>query len=76
MIEKPAFTFTFRRKDKARTLGETSAVTVAPDRTIDSGLLFERFLVVAKTGERSLEEVMSYELSPFPPALFDSINVF
>jgi len=76
MIGKPAFTFTFRRKDKARTLGETSAVTIAPDRTIDSGLLFERFLVVAKTGELSLEEVMSYELSPFPPALFDSINVF
>jgi len=49
---------------------------LAPDRTIDSGLLFERFLVVGKTGELSLEEVRSYEFSPFPPALFDSINVF
>src|SRR6218665_18664 len=65
MMGKPAFTFTFRRKDKARTLGETSAVTIGPDRTIDSGLIFERFLVVAKTGELSLEEVRSYELSPF-----------
>src|SRR6218665_1465305 len=55
-----------------------SAVRIAADRTIDSGLqnLFEWFLVVANTGELSLEEVMSYELSPFPPALFDSINVF
>src|SRR6218665_3662722 len=65
MIGKPVFTFTFRRKDKP------SAVRIAADRTIDSGLrnLFERFLVVAKTGELLLEEVMSYELSPFPPAL-------
>src|SRR6218665_2890499 len=76
MIGKPVFTFTFRRKEKAITLGETSAVRIAADRTIDSGLLFERFLVVAKTGELLLEEVMRYELSPFPPALFDSINVF
>src|SRR6218665_3620648 len=44
MIGKPAFTFTFRKKYKARTLGETSSVTIAPDRAIDSGLLFERFL--------------------------------
>ena len=51
MIGKPVFTFSFRRKDKAITLGETSAVKIAADRTIDSGLLFERFLVVAKTGE-------------------------
>jgi len=35
MVGKPTFTFPFRRKDKARTLGEASAVTVAPDRTIE-----------------------------------------
>jgi len=75
MVGKPAFTFPFRRKDKVRTLGETSAVTVAPDLTTESGLLFERFLVVTKTGELSLEEVIGYELSSFFPALFESRNI-
>jgi len=40
MIGQPAFTFSFSRKDKAETLGETSAVKVAPHRTIDSAFLF------------------------------------
>ena len=31
MIGQPAITFSFTRKDKAKTLGETSAVKVAPD---------------------------------------------
>src|SRR6218665_1762279 len=74
MIGKPVFTFTFRRNDKAITLGETFAERIASDRTIYSVLLFQRFLVVATTGELSLEEVMSYELCPLPPALFDSIK--
>src|SRR6218665_2057520 len=55
MIGKLVFTFTFRRKDKAITLGETSAVRIAAHRTIDSDRLFQRLLVVAKTGELSLE---------------------
>ena len=76
MIGQPAFTFSFSRKDKAITLGQTSAIKVAPDRTIDSALLFQRFLVVSQTGELSLEEVMRYELTPFPPALFEARNVF
>ncbi|KAK4304743.1 hypothetical protein Pmani_023319 [Petrolisthes manimaculis] len=76
MIGQPAFTFTFRRKDKAITLGQTSAIRVAPDRTIDSALLFQRFLVVSQTGELALEEVMHYELSPFLPALFEARDIF
>jgi len=54
MIGKLAFTLTFRRRDKPITLGETSAMRIAADRTIDSGLLFQRSLVVANTGELSL----------------------
>jgi len=76
MIGQPAFTFSFSRKDKVKTLGETSAVKVAPDRTIDSALLFQRFLVISKTEDLSLKKVMSYELSPFPPALFEARDVF
>lgn len=76
MIGQPTFMLSFSRKDKARTLGEMSAVKVAPDRTIDSALLFERFLVLSKTGKLSLQEVMSYELGPFSPALFEAKNIF
>ena len=76
MIGQPAFTFSFSRKDKAITLGQKSSIKVAPDRTIDSALLFQHFLIVSQTGEPSLEEVMCYELSPFPPALFEAGNIF
>ena len=53
----------FKRKDKAKTLANISSVKVAPERTIDPGLLFQRFLVVSKLGVLSLEDVMKYELS-------------
>ena len=40
MIGKPAFTYKFKRKDRAQTLGNISAVKIAPDCTIDPALLF------------------------------------
>ena len=64
----------FKRKDKAKTLANISSVKVALERTIDPGLLFQRYLVVSKLGVLSLEDVMKYELSPFPPALFEARN--
>ena len=48
---------------------------VAPEGTIDPCLLFQRYLVVLKLGVLSLEDVMMYELSPFPPALFEARKV-
>ncbi|KAG1659992.1 Ester hydrolase C11orf54 [Nymphon striatum] len=55
MIGQPVFSFSFKRKDKAMTLGNSSGVKV--------------------TGDLSLEEVMRYELSPYPPSLFDDKNI-
>ena len=77
MKGQPAFTISFSRKDKAVTLGQQSTIKIAADRTIDSALLFQRFMVMSQTvtGELSLEEVMRYEISPFSPALFEAINV-
>ena len=43
---------------------------MAPDCIIDPALLFQYFVVVSRSGDLSLDEVLSYELSPFPPALF------
>ncbi|KAG1696934.1 Alpha-N-acetylgalactosaminidase [Nymphon striatum] len=75
MIGQPVFSFSFKRKDKAMTLGNSSGVKVSPDRTTDPSLLFQRFLVVSRTGDLSLEEVMRYELSPYPPSLFEDKNI-
>ena len=75
IIGKSAFTYKFKRKDRAQTLGNISAVKIAPDRTIDPTLLFQRFLVVSRSGDLSLEEVLMYELSPYPPAIFETRNI-
>jgi len=75
MIGKSAFTYKFKRNDRAKTIGNISAMKIARDRTIDPALLFQRFLVVSRPGDLSLDEVLSYELSPFPPALFETRNI-
>ena len=64
IIGQSVFSIAFKRKDKAKTLAN-----------ISSGLLFQRVLVVSKLGVLSLEDVMKYELSPFPPALFKERKV-
>jgi len=75
MIGESAFTYKFQRKGRAQTLGNISAVKIAPDRTIDPALLFQRFLVVSRSGDLSLKEVLTFELSPYPPALFETRNI-
>ena len=75
MKGQSAFTFSFSRKDKAVTIGQQSTIKIAAYRTIDSAFLFQRFMQVSQTGELSLEEVRRYELSPFPPALFEARHV-
>ena len=76
MVGQAAFQYSFKRKDKAKTLGDSSSVPIAPDRTIDPALLFQRFIVVSQTGVLSMQEVMKHELSTYPPALFDARHIF
>jgi len=76
MIGQPTFTYPCKRKDKAITMGEASAVRVTADRTIDPALLYQRLLVISRGGDLSLKDVLDYELSPFPPALFEAKNIF
>ena len=75
IIRKSAFTYKFKWKERAKTLGNISAVTIAPDRTTDPAFLFQRFLVVSRSGDLSLEEVLTFELSPYPLALFETRNI-
>ena len=76
MIGQDVFSLSFSRKDKAITLGNKTAIQISPDRTTDCALLFQCFIVVSKTEELSLEDIMVYEISPFPPALFETNNLF
>ena len=76
MIGQSAFHYSFNRKDKAKIVADSSSVRIAPDRPIDPALLFQRFLVVSQSGDISMQEVMNYELSTFPPALFEDRNIF
>ena len=69
------FTYKFKRKERANTLWYISAVQIAPDPHIDPALLFHRFLVVSRLGVIYLEDVLTYELSPHPPALFETRNI-
>jgi hypothetical protein len=75
VIRKSAFIYKFKGKDKAQTLGNISAVKIAPDPTIDPAFLFQRFLFVSRSGDLSLETVLTYELRPYPPALFEARNI-
>ena len=76
MVSQAAFQYFFKRKDRAKTFGHSSSVPIAPDRTIDPALLFQRFIVVSQTGDLSMQEVMKHELSTCPPALFKGRHIF
>ena len=77
LVGKPIFSVSFKRRDRAKTLAAQSSIKVAKDRTIDPALLFQRFLLISSAGDHSLEltDVMTYELSPFPAALFEAREI-
>ena len=52
--------------DKAKTLGNTSAVKCTPDKSIDPALLFQRLIVISMAVDLSLEDALKYQLCPFP----------
>ena len=73
MDGKHVFGVSFERKNKAINMDSVNRVKVDAERSIDSGLLFQRMLMIAQTSEElSLKEIMCYELSPCPPALFEN----
>ena len=76
MVSQAAFQYSFKCKDMAKTYRHSSSVSIAPDRTIDPALLFQRFIVVSQTGDLSMQEVMKHELSTHPPALFKGRHIF
>ena len=75
MEGQAVFSYSHKRTNAVNTLASTRAVTVDKERGIDPALLFQRFLVVSQSGDLCLEEVMKYELSPYPPSLFEGKNL-
>ena len=75
MSGKPVFTFSFKRKDKATTLGDTSAIKIHLDQTIDPILLFQRSMIAIQRGDIDLEHIIRYDLWSFPPSLFEGMNL-
>ncbi len=75
MEGQAVFSYSHKRTNAVKTLASTRSVTVDKERGIDPALLFQRFLVVSQSGDLCLEEVMKYELSPYPPSLFEGNNL-
>ncbi|KAH3787306.1 hypothetical protein DPMN_165427 [Dreissena polymorpha] len=75
IIRKSVFAYTFKTKYKAKSLGNSLAVYIASDRDFDLALLFQRFLVVSKSGDPSLAVTLSNELSSHPAAFFEAKNI-
>ena len=48
MVDQPIFTYSFKRKDKVKTLGESSSVQVNDEQTVSPELLYQRFLVLSQ----------------------------
>ena len=57
MEGQPVFEYSYRRKNKVKTLASARSIKVTVDRVIDPALLFQRFLVVSQSGDLCLEEV-------------------
>ena len=76
MIGKHVFEITYKWEDQAKTLADEPTIIFAQGQTIDPALLFQSFLVLSKTRDLSLEDVISYELNPFTTALFEAKEMF
>jgi len=70
MDGQSVFCYSHKRSLKAKTLASSKNVNVSADRSIDPALLFQRFVVVSQTGDLRLDDVMSYELCPYPTQIY------
>lgn len=63
---------TFRRKDRVLPLATVNSALFIEDRPVivKPTTLFQR-MVITKQSDEELQEFLTYELAPYPPALFD-----
>ena len=73
-----AFEFSFSKKDFAVVLDQTRQLNIDGEKVqVDPQLLFQRLLAIGKahTDENDIDQLLQYELSPSPPALFDEYGL-
>lgn len=73
-----AFEFSFSKKDFAVVLDQTRQLNIDGEKVqVDPQLLFQRLLAIgkARTDENDIDQLLQYELSPSPPALFDEYGL-
>ena len=68
---KNAFYFVFRRKDQIERMRLKQLVVDGKQLKVDPQLLFQRLLILADNSDYSMDDILKYELSAQPPALFD-----
>lgn len=66
-----------KRSEKVKTLPRKTSVKLngKDGATIDSYLLFQKLVVLAKDSNINFEDCKEYELCPYPPALFESTSL-
>lgn len=71
MTGQGVLSYSFKRKQQAITLATKSSIKVDGQHLqVDPQLLFQRLVIASRTLENK-EEAFTYELSSYPPALFD-----
>jgi len=75
LVGKKVFATPLKRNDRAKTMADNHQVKITKEKSIDPALLFQRLLITSRAGDISLEEAMTYELCPYPAALFESREV-
>lgn len=75
MVGKPILMHHLNEVTKRKSLLTSPGLKLTNTKPLDSSFLYQRCLVILKAGDIPLEHVLSYELSPFPAALFDAKNI-
>ena len=77
MEGKYVFKYSLKRSVKVKTLATKRSIklTEKGDATIDSDLMFQRLVVVAKVSNISFEDYKEHELFAYPPDLFESTGL-
>ena len=72
MSGQKVFNYTFKRKDVAKIMSSKTKIGKNNKIDIDPTLLFQRLLVIANASTVSPNDVFSYELESYPPAIFET----
>ncbi len=75
MVGKCVAEHSFKKKNQIVTMASNNAIKVSHELVNNDPLVLFQKLVTAGISNEQLPEIFQYELSSFPPALFDTKNV-